>query len=333
MSKYIGTDVPHVISAIKEKIREAGKTLRAVYFVACGGSEAALASGYYLIETESKTLSVKKLNSNVFVHATPAKLDDECIVVCCSLKGTAETVEAVKVARAAGANTIALTGAPDTATANAGDIVITYDGKHDIPGVYDLTSTAYSLRIAFEILHQFEGYAHYDKAIEGFKKINEIVTAARASLKEDAVVFANKCKDDEVFYVLGCGPLLGTAYSMANCHLIEMQSRHAVLIPSGDYFHGPFETTTSDLAMILLMSGGRTRPLDERVERFLGKHGGHHTILDARATQLWEKIDHSVAEFFEPAIMWDVERLFVECLADRRRRPMTDRVYMWKFPY
>lgn len=332
MSKYIGTDVPHVISMISERIQSSGKQLRAVYFVACGGSEASLAAGQYLVDSESKGLSCKRYNSNAFVHAAPAKLDDECIVVACSLKGTAETIVALETAQQHGAHTIALTGEPDTALANAAtQYVITY-GAHGEP-VYDQTSTAYALRIGFEILHQFEGYAHYQEALDGFRQITPIVASARASFKEDAVIFANRCKDDEVFYVLGCGPLLGTAYSMAFCHLNEMQTRHAVLVPSGDYFHGPFETTTSDLAIILLKSGGRTRPLDQRVEDFLKKHGGRHTIIDARDSLTWERIDKSVAEFFEPAIMWDVERMFVETLADRRRHPMTDRVYMWKFKY
>lgn len=332
MPNYCGSDVSHVIRMIKEKIDNAGKQLKEIYFVACGGSEAALAAGHYLMDCEAKTIGAKKYNSNVFVHATPKKLDDECIVVACSLKGTAETIVAMKKAQEHGAHTICLTAGADTPIAQSADTVVIY-GSHGQEGVYDQSSTAYSLRIAFEVLHQFENYDRYEMAIEGFSSINKIVASARVSFKEQAVIFANKFKDDEIFYVLGCGPLLGTAYSMAFCHLNEMQTRHAVLIPSGDYFHGPFETTTDQLPIVLLKSGGRTRPMDQRVEDFLSKHGGRQTIIDAKDTLLWQEVDPSVAEFFEPAVIWDVERMFVETLADRRRHPMTDRVYMWKFPY
>ena len=48
---------------------------------------------------------------------------------------------------------------------------------------------------------------------------------------------------------------------MVNCHLIEMQQRNACLIHSGEYFHGPFETTGKGVAIVLLMSTGRTLSL------------------------------------------------------------------------
>ena len=115
-----------------------------------------------------------------------------------------------------------------------------------------------------EILYQFENWENYEKTAAVFDKLNGIVEEDKAYWLDAAKTFGREFANDEVFYVLGCGPLEGTAYSMANCHLIEMQTRHAVLVPSGDYFHGPFETTTKDLPMILLESNGKSRPLDER---------------------------------------------------------------------
>lgn len=331
MSRYVGTDVKGVVGKIKKEMDAEGKTLRAVYFVACGGSEASLYTGQYIVDCESEGLSCKRYNSNVFVHAAPKKLDGECIVVLCSMRGTAETIEALRVAKAAGAHPIVLTGAPDTSIAAECDSVIVYGTTET--GVYDKSVVTFTLRVAVEILHQFEGWKGYDKAVDGFGVLNEVTTAALVSYKEDAVMFADKCMDDEVFYTLGCGPLFGTAYTLNFCYILEMQTRHAVFVPSGDYFHGPFETTTSDLAVIVFKSGGRTRPMDERAERFLSKHGGHHTVIDIKSSALWDRIDGSVAEYFESVMMYDVIRMYAQTLADRRAHPLTDRVYMWKIAY
>ena len=107
--------VKEIVAEIKTKMDQAGG-LKHVYFVACGGSKAAIYPGLYLLQSEAKTFSATTYTSNEFVHATPKELDDRCVAVICSLKATAETVEAVKKANSIGAITIAMTG---TATATA----------------------------------------------------------------------------------------------------------------------------------------------------------------------------------------------------------------------
>ena len=124
--------IQEIIAAVLERTHQAGG-LKAVYFVGCGGSQAAIFPGKYLLDCESKTLSVKIYNSNEFVHCPPVKLDGQCLVICCSLKATAETVEAVKTANNAGAVTIAMTGSMETGMAQVGQYVVTYsNGDHQV---------------------------------------------------------------------------------------------------------------------------------------------------------------------------------------------------------
>ena len=101
--------VKEIVAEIKETLDKKGG-LKHVYFVACGGSKAAIFPGLYLLQSEAKTFSATTYTSNEFVHATPKELDDRCVAVICSLKATAETVEAVKKANSIGATTIAMTG-------------------------------------------------------------------------------------------------------------------------------------------------------------------------------------------------------------------------------
>ena len=111
--------VKEIVAEIKNTMDARGG-LKHVYFVACGGSKAAIFPGLYLLQSEAKTFGATTYTSNEFVHATPAELDERCVAVICSLKATAETVEAVKTANAKGAVTIAMTGNMQTGMAQVG---------------------------------------------------------------------------------------------------------------------------------------------------------------------------------------------------------------------
>ena len=323
-------NVRNIVTEALGKIKERGG-LKAVYFVACGGSQAAIYPGKYLLDVEARNIPTKIYNSNEFVYATPASLDERCLVICCSLKATAETVEAVKKANEIGAVTIAMTGNPETGMAKVGQYVVTYSNGND--QIYSLGNQAQVLRICFEILHQVEDYPYYDEAMAAYAQIDEIIAGAKRDWLPRAQAFAKAYKDDTMFYLLGAGPLWGTAYSMVNCHLIEMQQRNACLSHSGEYFHGPFETTGKGVAIVLLMSTGRTRFLDERVLRFLNKYADHATIIDAAELKLEERLGKHVAEFFNSVVMIPIERYYVSVMADERGRSMDDRTYMWKVEY
>ena len=171
-------EVKNIISEIKEKL-DKKDGLKHVYFVACGGSKAAIFPGLYLLQSEAKTFGATTYTSNEFVHATPKELDERCIAVICSLKATPETVRAVEVANESGAITIAMTGSMETGMAKVGQYVVTYSNGDD--QVYSDSNQANSLRIGFELLHQIEGWEKYDKAMEAYSHIDAIIAEGTES--------------------------------------------------------------------------------------------------------------------------------------------------------
>ena len=321
--------VKEIIAEIKQAL-EAKGGLKHVYFVACGGSKAAILPGLYLLQSEAKTFGATTYTSNEFVHATPKELDERCIAVICSLKATPETVEAVKTANAAGAVSIAMTGSMETGMAKVGQYVVTYSNGDD--QVYSDSNQSNSLRIGFELLHQFEGWANYDKAMDAYAQLDAMIDEAKQELLPAAQAWAAKVKDEPVFYVLASGSNYGVAYSMCCCHFMEMQWKHAVCLHTGEYFHGPFETTDKQLPMILLMSEGRTRTLDERCLKFLNTYAENFITIDFAKINKG-RIDPSVVEFFNPVVMIPVERYYVSQMAELRGHSMDDRRYMWKVEY
>jgi fructoselysine 6-phosphate deglycase len=322
-------EVKEIIQDI-QKSRIGKGELKHVFFVACGGSQAAIYPGHYLLKCESRGFTTSIWNSGEFITATPKALDENSICIICSLNATRETVEAVKTAKANGAVAIAMTGFPDTQMAKEGEYVVVYSNGDE--QVYSESNQSNSLRLGFEILKQYEDYENYEAAMEAYKAIDGIIAEAKASFLPDAQVFADTYKDDGILYILASGSLYGTAYSMASCHLMEMQTKHAVILHSGEYFHGPFETTDDKLAMVLFKGSGKTRPLDERVEKFIGKYNSHHKIFDILEFTRG-KLDARVSEYFDSVIMIPMERFYVYQMSLKTGRSFDYRKYMWKVEY
>ena len=313
---------------------EANGGLKQVIFVACGGSFASSYPARYLLNQES-SLRVQGYNSSEFVNATPKSVDKNTLVIATSTKATPETVEALKVANAKGAVTIGLSGYADSLTAQTAKYYITYyhaDEWYQDPTLIHCNSQGTALKIAFWLLKEYDNYASYDKAMEAFEKMPAIYGRAYQDLKEEAARFAMTYKDDTVWNVMSSGAAWEVAYSDAFCFFQEMQTVHCVPIHSGEYFHGAFETTDKDLAILLLKSVGRTRYLDERAEKFLDQFAGHHYVIDAKELGL-DTLDESVAEYFNAMLIHPITKQFIAAMGDVRMHPMSYRRYMWKFDY
>ena len=321
--------IKQIVSEIKEKLAPKGG-LKHVYFVACGGSKAAIFPGLYLLQSEAKTFSATTYTSNEFVHATPKELDERCVAVICSLKATPETVKAVETANAKGAITIAMTGSMETGMAKVGQYVVVY--SNGAPQDYSNSNQACSLRIGFELLHQIEGWDKYDKAMDAYQYINEIVDEAKKECLPAAQAWAKKEQDEPVFYVLASGSNYGVAYSMCCCHFMEMQWKHAVCLHTGEYFHGPFETTDKKLPMVLIMGEGRTRALDERCLKFLKTYAENFIVIDFKELNKG-RIDPDVVEFFNPVVLIPIERYYVFQMSQVTGHSMDERRYMYKVEY
>lgn len=326
-------EVNEVMEKVKAEL-EANGGLKQVVFVACGGSFASSYPARYLLNQEG-TLRVQGYNSGEFVNATPRNIDKNSLVIATSTKATAETVEALRVAKSKGAVTIGLTGYSDSLTAQTADHYVTYyhaDEWYQDPSTVHANSQGTALKIAFWLLKEYCGYEHYDKAVEAFEKMPEIYGKAYQSVKAAAAKFAVTYKDDTIWNVMSSGAAWEVSYSDAFCFFQEMQTVHCVPVHSGEYFHGAFETCDKDLAILLFKSVGRTRPLDERAERFLNQFGGHHWIIDAQELGLGQ-LDPQVAEYFNALLLHPISKQFIAAMGDVRMHPMSYRRYMWKFDY
>lgn len=137
-----------------------------MYFVACGGSLAAMYPAKYLLESESKTLKVGYYTSNEFVYATPKACGKNSLVICCTKGGTAETIKACQKARELGAATVAVVGFEENPMVKEADEYIVFGGTAQM----SKNNLALVLMMAFELLYQIEDYDKYEDAVAAYEK-------------------------------------------------------------------------------------------------------------------------------------------------------------------
>ena len=194
------------------------------------------------------------------------------------------------------------------------------------------SGSAYSLKLAVEILNQVEGYENYDEMYNGFDRLDKILAWGKEAFEARTTKWAKMYKDEKLIYTMGSGSAHSVAYSFAICLLMEMQWIHSSGIHSGEYFHGPFEITDRETPFIVLMSEGRTRALDQRALDFLKQYAEKLMIVDVKELGI-NTIDNSVVEFFNPLVINPALRMFASKLADERKHPLSVRRYMWKLEY
>ena len=213
----IALNASSLSEAIRARIADHGP-IRNVLLVGCGASRADLYPGKFLIASEARSINADTFTANEFVHATPAALGEQSIVILCSHSGgTAETVESARIARDAGALTIALTHNASGDIAAVVDHAIIYEWGDDTR--VDKNPMTIALALCLEVLQQVEGYAHYDAFREAVGRIDGIVRAAQEAVRENADAFAERHQDDSPFYILSSGASFAHAYAFAICSL------------------------------------------------------------------------------------------------------------------
>ena len=296
-------DYKKVVGEILASRKEQGG-IDKIYFAACGGSKAGLTPADFFISCESKKLHSWVYTAKEFVLCTPKALDENSVVVTLSFSGsTPEAVEAAALAQKAGAVSVTLTGKEDSPLGACGDYVFYYGDEPKYQ--YSTGSMAIALRFAIELVHQIEGYDHYDQIQNGFDILDDVMAS---------------------------GANYNVAYTTTTCILMECQWIHSNPIHCGEFFHGPFEVVDKEVPFLVLVGTGRERAMDERAVAFLNKYGKKVTVLDAKEFGI-DILGDGVCEYLSPLVFTGVLSIYSHKLADARCHSVDVRRYMWHVAY
>lgn len=321
----VDPQVQNVLEALK------GRTINHVYFVACGGSSAIMYPNKYILDREAKNLTSDVYSSNEFIHRNPRKLNENSLVVLCSMSGTTpETVAAATFARQKGALTVGYTNQPTSPLAQESEFVVKYEWGTE--SVAFNTNLGLLYQLTFGVLNVLEGNDKFDKVINSLTNLQAAFEKSDVQYKDQAFQFGQDYKDEKVIYTMASGANYGIAYSYAICILMEMQWIHSNAVHAGEYFHGPFEIIDKDVPFIILLGLDETRPLDERALDFSKKYGEKLVVLDAKDLDL-TGVDEELKGYIAPLVLNNVLRRYAEQLAEARNHPLSKRRYMWQVEY
>lgn len=324
-------DPAKLITQITQK-----KTIDSVFFVACGGSLTDLYNGHFFLQCESASIRSFWMNASEFLHATPKALNENSLILVCSHSGnTAESVASAEFAHSLGAEVIAMTFRSGSKIDKTlpGYTTWVYQWGEDVPATEKPEGMV--LALMNELLHQMDpNYLHYQALCDGLSQLDSILTTAKEKAQNAAWLFADRFHNTPMLYILGSGSAFSQAYAMSICSLMEMQWMHCCYLHSGEYFHGPFETTDGKTPYILMKSCGKTRTLDQRAEDFLEKYAGEGNceVIDAAALGL-DAIDPAVAEYFNAPLFYKMACTYRDALDYTRRHPLNMRRYMGVVEY
>ncbi len=299
-------------------------TTRTIYLIGCGGSLFTFAPMRFLLERSPVPCTA--LNADEFILRRPANLGPDSVVIASSSNGgTPETARAVDFARAAGAPVLVVTQDPTSVVAVAASDVVLHRGVESKQILLALT--------AFALLRAQGVAPDYDEVIAGFRASSAAFEHSVEELDEQLRSIARACTDESCVYVLGSGPLEGAAQTFAACYLQEMQNKHAVASGSGEFLHGAFEVIDGNVPVLVLVGEDATRPMGERVNRFLTQYNNRNYVVDAASLTL-----PGVAASMRPLIgAFVISSAIIARLAQHFEffsgRPLTDRHYMWKVQY
>lgn len=326
LTETIDTQILNALKAVKARDNVAD-----IFFVACGGSYALMLPNQYAVERESASIAAQALNAAEFRARAPKRLGKGSVVVLCSHSGTTpETVEAARIARAAGALTISLTHVPGSPLDLVSEFTVNY--IHAAMSMSPEHSAAVLARLTFGILAAREGSTLAADVTAGLSRIGGIVEKAIAGQQPAMVAYAEAHKREPVIYTMASGANYGPAYSYAICIYQEMQWIHSACIHAGEYFHGPFEVTDFDVPFVQLVGVGASRAVDERALAFARKYSQRMTVLDAKDLGV-DDLPASVAEYLQPLVFSAVLRAYADRLAEAKGHPLSVRRYMWKMDY
>ncbi|MEQ8964970.1 MAG: SIS domain-containing protein [Azospirillaceae bacterium] len=300
-----------------------------VMFLGTGGAGYLMEPARQLLARQSTIAAVRESPAEIVLTGS-TRLGPRTLVVLPSLSGTTdETQAALAAARAAGARTLALTGAADSPVAKGADHVFVN------PAADDTSSESFyiqSLSVALSAMQANGDVPDSDDIRAEMPALPAALLDAKRAFAADAAEIARTIAGSDWHIFTGAGPVWFEALYFATCILEEMQWIRTRPVHASDFFHGTLELVETGVSVVVLAGEDSCRPLAQRVADFVPRHGGSLTFVDT-ATQTLPGLSPRLRELMGPAVLAAMLQCVAEELAGRRDHPLTTRRYYRRVAY
>lgn len=270
-----------------------------VFLVGTGGTYSMVSPLAYMLKTNS-TLEWYHEIAAELVRAKPKKLGKKSILITASLTGTTkETIEAAEYGAGVGATVISLVGDTNSPLGKASTYAIGNAASND-----NLCEEIYLQLFAIgALLMKGNGeFPECERFLDNLRRMPEVLLKVREENDEKALAFAEKHKDTNFHMCIGAGNTWGETYCFAMCVLEEMQWIPTKSIHAAEFFHGTIEMTEKNMSFMLFKGEDETRPLVDRVEKFVRKYSDVVQVWDTKDYAL-EGIDEDMRKLVAPMVM------------------------------
>lgn len=290
---------------------------RSIYTAGCGDSYyAGLACE--MAFAQFCRLPVKALPSMSFARYEAAMLPEGAVVFGISNSGAvARSIEAVAMAKAAGADTIAVTGRPDSPIAQEADtaIAIPIDAMGRAPGIRSYTVQLLSLYLCAIELGEQRTVLSAAAAAAWRQQLRQVASSIEATIEaNDAVIrqLAETLREQENWVFVGSGPSYATALFSA-AKLVESCGANAWAQDLEEWAHIQFFNRQERTPTCFIMPPG---PSVQRAQELLPhvKAVGRYTLLVTSQPQVFDA-SHADCILVVPQGVPEVFSPLVDCIA------------------
>ncbi len=233
--------IRETISLEKDAIKETARILtqreiHQIYMVGCGDSLAALRGTRNFLETLLE-IPCKEEDPLDFAYFNSHAVDEHTLVLALSSSGrTVRVVEALLVARAKGAQTLALSNTPTSPLMQAATAgVIIHASRKGWPTQSSTSAMAAVIQLGIE-LGRCLGKEETDYYEAEFDKVPEFMEQAITMTEEPVKTLAKKLYKKRIFFFCGGGPFY-TCAEFGSAKVKEATPGYAVPVPLEEFHH------------------------------------------------------------------------------------------------
>ena len=233
--------IRETISLEKDAIKETARILtqreiHQIYMVGCGDSLAALRGTRNFLETLLE-IPCKEEDPLDFAYFNSHAVDEHTLVLALSSSGrTVRVVEALLVARAKGAQTLALSNTPTSPLMQAATAgVIIHASRKGWPTQSSTSAMAAVIQLGIE-LGRCLGKEETDYYEAEFDKVPELMEQAITMTEEPVKTLAKKLYKKRIFFFCGGGPFY-TCAEFGSAKVKEATPGYAVPVPLEEFHH------------------------------------------------------------------------------------------------
>lgn len=294
-----------------------------IFFIGIGGTVLYANQLAIIAKHLGSTLPLYVENAADFSVAGNPLFSKDSVVFIESVSGdTPEVVSAVDRARKSGARIIGYVERENCPLAERSDYLVM--GKS--------ASFYYWYACTLRLLKNAGQFDQYDDFMSDLQSIPEALVQVQLDMEPKAETYVEQYMNEPITYLVGSGNLEDWATCFGMCYMEEMQWMRTRPISASNFFHGTLEVIDRDTPVIVVKGEDITRPLTERVERFVHRVSAKVTVIDTKDFKL-EGIRKEFRGMLSPLVVSAAFDRVGKNLAWERRHPAEIRRYYRRLDY